>query len=1128
MNEPRPRDETLVRSNEIDAICDEFEAAWSGGQSPGIEEFLDRHDNVDSDRLIRELLPIELEVRRHRGETPALGDYVERFPEQKNVIEKLLRHHNAQALAETADLNPGSTEETRTSADSSNSPTYIPGERTAEVEESDSSVEGRQLGDYELLHEIARGGMGVVYKARQISLNRIVALKMIKSGELAGEDEKLRFRTEAEAAAQLDHPNIVGIYEVGEQDGQQFFSMRFVEGTGLDERLKDGPLPPSDAAELINMTAEAVHYAHEKGIVHRDLKPANVLLEADNKPRITDFGLAKNITDDSGMTATGQVMGSPSFMPPEQAAGQTRKIGRRADVYSLGAMLYALLTGRPPFQAASIMETLKQVLEKEPVSPRVLNPSVDRDLETICLKALEKNRENRYATARALANDLRNYLDNKPITARPIGRLARSWRWCKRNPLGASMLGLLVTLALVGPAIAANQMRLSEEAQRQRKLTQEKVIELNRTNKSLAASLQAEKSATRLASANAKRAMRNLRSADEVVKKFLLQIGKEDGPLSRYPATQPLRRNLLQMGRSYYEQLIAENPDASLSPRLADANFQLAVLLSQLSGTKAAAISGYEKALRQYQDLVTRFPTNREHKSSLAKCHNNLGLLYHMTGKTKLALNAFLRAAEIREKLIRERATLETRVGLSLVLNNIAITHQKSGQRTNALNAYRRAAAIQEEICREAPEVAEYQRHLAASYSNLALLDRESGKRKESLVASERVNKIFAKLNKDHPKVTEYRELHAGSLRNLATLYSEVGEAEKSLAAFDEALKIIKRLAAENPTVAEYQDDLAATHNNLGNHLYKSRRYSRALQEFQSAVDLWNTLVKKNPAVTDYQEGCGHTYGSIGLLYEALDRKSDAVTVYLRAISILEPLVRREQDLIESRIELSRSEVHIGRLYRYLGRSGDSRKYLNRAVRRLSALRKRDSRNSKVRVFLRNAHSILALTLADLGLHTESVVSWRKAIDLHQGSRPDLYFLMLSRELARSGAHSEGTNIAEKLLKRTRNPHDAYLIACTYSNAVGAVHRDETLSSQDRSRLVARYSRQSGGILYALRRSGYFRTSKNRRKLQVDRDLDPIRDMQGFSELCKSLGVKLPVRAVKPNRRRKSEVGAAR
>ncbi len=300
----------------------------------------------------------------------------------------------------------------------------------------------RYFGDYELLEEIARGGMGVVYKARQTTLKRIVALKMILSGQLAGEEDVKRFYAEAEAAAKLDHPGIVPIFEIGQHDGQHYFSMALVEGESLARKVAEKPLPPREAAGLIRKVAEAVAYAHVEGVVHRDLKPANVLLDKDGEPRVTDFGLAKRISaesltteaeDSAGLTATGQILGTPSYMPPEQAAGKTDQIGPLADVYSLGAMLYCLLTGRPPFQAASPLDTLLQVLQKDPVAPRQLDPKVPRDLETICLKCLEKDPHRRYMSVRELAEDLRRWLGDEPIRARRIGLVGRAVRWVRRH-----------------------------------------------------------------------------------------------------------------------------------------------------------------------------------------------------------------------------------------------------------------------------------------------------------------------------------------------------------------------------------------------------------------------------------------------------------------------------------------------------------------------------------------------------------------------------------------------------------------------------------------------------------------------------------------------------------------------
>lgn len=310
------------------------------------------------------------------------------------------------------------------------------------------------FGDYELLLEVARGGMGVVYKARQRTLNRVVAIKMILSGQLASPEDVQRFYSEAESAASLDHPGIVPIYEVGQHEGQHYFSMGFVEGRSLAAHIAVGLMAPAEAAELMIRITEAIAYAHSRGVIHRDLKPANILLDKDGAPKVTDFGLAKKIETESGLTHTGAILGTPSYMPPEQAAGKTEQVGTLADVYSLGAILYCLLTGRPPFQASSPVNTILQVLNQEPVAPRQLNPSVPRDLETICLKCLSKEPHRRYTSAQELADDLERFLNDEPIVARPIGALHRGWRWCRRNSVVASLATGVAATLIIGAIVS--------------------------------------------------------------------------------------------------------------------------------------------------------------------------------------------------------------------------------------------------------------------------------------------------------------------------------------------------------------------------------------------------------------------------------------------------------------------------------------------------------------------------------------------------------------------------------------------------------------------------------------------------------------------------------------------------
>jgi WD40 repeat protein/serine/threonine protein kinase len=332
----------------------------------------------------------------------------------------------------------------------------------------------RPFGDYELLEEIARGGMGVVYRARQVSLDRIVAVKMILFGPLASAEQVRRFRTEASAAGCLQHPSIVTIHEVGLHEKQHYLVMDYVDGPNLGRLVQEGPLSAKRAAGYVKVIAEAVHYAHERGILHRDLKPSNVLIDSDDRPRVVDFGLAKRFTGDSSLTISGQVLGSPSYMPPEQAGAGQVKVARYSDVYSLGAILYHLLTGRPPFQAETVPQTLNLVTNTEPVSPRLLNPGLPRDLETICLKCLEKEPKKRYRTAQALAEEVDRFLLDEPILARPVSRRERVWRWCTRKPALAGSLAALVVAMAAGMAGVTWQWRRAEQnagneaAQRQR------------------------------------------------------------------------------------------------------------------------------------------------------------------------------------------------------------------------------------------------------------------------------------------------------------------------------------------------------------------------------------------------------------------------------------------------------------------------------------------------------------------------------------------------------------------------------------------------------------------------------------------------------------------------------------
>jgi eukaryotic-like serine/threonine-protein kinase len=433
----------ILELQQIDAVCDRFEKAWLSEQRPDLAEFVGAVPAQLRALLFRDLLSLELDYRRQRGEQTDRRAYRERFPEFEDVVATAFESHSSAPTA----IRPLRKKKAGAATVSAS-----PRPQTDNEEQLGFFVNEPQCfseAGYEILGELGRGGMGVVFKAQQAALNRMVALKVVKAGRLASEAELIRFQNEAEAVAQLDHPHIVPIYEVGECRGQHFFSMKLISGTSLDRRAEHFASDPRATAKLVAVVAKAVHHAHQRGILHRDLKPANVLVDEMGEPHVTDFGLAKRLEGSQEATHSGALLGTPSYMSPEQASGSRGAISTATDVYGLGTILYALLAGRAPFAGTTLVDTLEMVRNQSPEAPSVLNSHVPRDLEVICLKCLEKEPGRRYQSALALAEDLERWLEGLPILARPVGMAARIWMWCQRNRGLAAMAALLV-VALIG------------------------------------------------------------------------------------------------------------------------------------------------------------------------------------------------------------------------------------------------------------------------------------------------------------------------------------------------------------------------------------------------------------------------------------------------------------------------------------------------------------------------------------------------------------------------------------------------------------------------------------------------------------------------------------------------------
>src|SRR5262245_7155252 len=495
---------------------------------------------------------------------------------------------------------------------------------------------------FELLEELGRGGMGVVYLARQLDLNRLVAIKMIRAGAHADSEDLARFFIEAEVIARLRHPHIVQIYQVGEHDGHPYCALEFVDGGSLHEKLNGTPMPASQAAELMEVVARAMQAAHDRGIIHRDLKPANILMTKDGSPKITDFGLAKQLDakEGSAQTRTGTIMGTPSYMAPEQAQGKTRDLGPAVDIYALGAMLYDILTGRPPFKGETALDTLQLVTSTDPVPPTRLQPRVPRDLETVCLKCLEKEPRNRYATARDLAEDLRRFRTHEPIRARPVSVLERARKWARRKPAVAALVLLsalmVLGLVLVGVVIAALQKHRADQEAAYAALEGQRADEQQRLREE--------------AQAQSRRAERNFQKARAAVDQMLTRVGKER--LAHEPRMEKIRRDLLTRALEFYQNFLKEKSDDPGLRQDTGRAYQRVGDIQEMLGAYAAAEKAYQEAIKLFAELGEQFPDQPEHRQDLAASYDGLAIVLQASGnRDEAADEAFQHALKIQEEL---------------------------------------------------------------------------------------------------------------------------------------------------------------------------------------------------------------------------------------------------------------------------------------------------------------------------------------------------------------------------------------------------------------------------------------------------------------------------------------------
>jgi tetratricopeptide (TPR) repeat protein/tRNA A-37 threonylcarbamoyl transferase component Bud32 len=609
----------------------------------------------------------------------------------------------------------------------------------------------RYIGDYETISILGQGGMGVVYKARQLTLNRLVALKMIRNAEFASEDQVRRFQNEAEAVATLDHPGIVPIYEVGTFEDQRYFSMKLVEGQGLDKKLEELAKNPRAAARVVAEVADAVNHAHQRGILHRDLKPANILMDGQGHTHVTDFGLAKRIEEDAGLTVSGAIMGTPSYMAPEQAGGQSSLVTTASDVYGLGAILYAALTGRAPFVGDSVMNTLDQVRTSPPQSPTRLNATLPRDLEVICLKCLEKAPRHRYASAQALSDDLNRWLRDEPIAARPVGPIVRLRMWAKRKPALAGLSAALLIASIAGVIGVTWQWREAISQRNQAQIARDEAVHLELTarkaeaeariardeavaseKKAVGARAQAEQNA-QIAGMQATLALNTIQDLVSQVQKGLHGPGlydlkaallasalkRIDGVAGIYEKSTSKEATtaaaLMELGKIYRqlgqtqkafqsfqkcleitkERVKIKNYSDPSRQNLANTYFELAFCSEELNRDMKATLNYNQYGLNLYEDIYNKpkfddFPLDRKVvRAGLAEAYTRVGVTLYRMGELTTALENYRKAYNLRRELADEiKDNPRLKQDLSYSMMALAETNFRLGNRTLADDLY--------------------------------------------------------------------------------------------------------------------------------------------------------------------------------------------------------------------------------------------------------------------------------------------------------------------------------------------------------------------------------------------------------------------------------------------------------
>jgi eukaryotic-like serine/threonine-protein kinase len=738
---------------------------------------------------------------------------------------------------------------------------------------------------------------------------------MILAGGLAGADAIARFKIEAEAIAHLQHPNIVQVYEIGEADDCPYFSLEFVDGINLQAKIAATPQGAAETARLMQQICQGVDAAHKRGVLHRDLKPANVLLTKDNIPKITDFGLAKRIEEkDVGQTRTGAILGTPSYMAPEQAMGRAKEVGPAADIYSLGAVLYDMLTGRPPFRGETVMDTLNQVQKLEPLPPRDLVPKVPLDLQTICLKALEKDPNKRYATAGEMADDLRRFLAGEPILARPTPAWERAAKWVKRRPALATAISVssvaLITILTVGGLWLNTERLQAAERELAAKDRADQQAEIAGQKEALAtAEINRREEAERLQGL----ADKHFKQARTAVNEMLYKIGGRE--LRFDPGTELVRRSLVNKALEFYMDLLKDrDTDPSLRAETAEADFLVGNVFRDL-GQLDDSIKHFRLALQRYGELQKENPTKKGNRFGVAAATMEIAFTEQMQGQSQESEKTYRQALEFFGPLAEDFPKESIyRDDTASIYDNLGSIFASQGRFKEAEASFDKALTIRNALMAEGFNDAELRKRMARLQGNRAALLVKMDRLAEAercLLASRDIAKT---LSKEAPFDPDYARDWAASCLNLAICYGKLTKWQAAADALREAIGILDELKTDYPRTPIFGQELGRAHYELGMVHGNAGQIQHAQEEFEKAAEIQRQVLAKQPKLAAVQLQLAQSRISLGIALVHLEKLDEAIEQYRQGVALLEKMKPAAATAPDVCIELARGQENMALL----------------------------------------------------------------------------------------------------------------------------------------------------------------------------------------------------------------------